>query len=97
MGHGHTTSIRVGGSIAVNQGMDREGRSQIHHTNTTGSHIGGNHDRALASLELVQDPITFILLFVTMDSCRTTISRIQTKSAGQAYIAQAIHLGGGIE
>jgi hypothetical protein len=39
------------------------------HTNTAGSHIGSNHDGALAGLELVQDPIALVLLFVTMDGC----------------------------
>jgi hypothetical protein len=39
----------------------------FNHTNTTGSHIGGNHDGTLSSLELVQDPITLILLLVAMN------------------------------
>lgn len=43
--------------------------SQFNHTNTTGSHISGHHDWALARLELVQDPVSFLLLFVTVDSC----------------------------
>lgn len=38
------------------------------HTDTTGGHIGGYHDGALAGLELVEDPVTLVLLFVTMDS-----------------------------
>lgn len=44
-------------------------RLAVNHTNTTRSHISGNHDRALSRLEFVQDPIAFILLFVAMDCC----------------------------
>lgn len=36
-------------------------------TNTTRSHIGGNHDGALSTLELVKDPITLVLLLVSVD------------------------------
>jgi hypothetical protein len=39
------------------------------HTDTTGSYIGSNHDGALSSLELVQDPIALVLLLVTVDGC----------------------------
>jgi len=46
-----------------------EGGVQINHTNTTRCHIGSNHDGALAGFELVQNPITLVLLFVTMNSC----------------------------
>lgn len=45
------------------------GRGLIH-TNTTGSHVGGHHDGALSSLELVQDPVTLVLLFVTVNGER---------------------------
>jgi len=38
------------------------------HTNTTRSHIGGNHDGALSGLELVEDPVALGLLLVTVDS-----------------------------
>jgi hypothetical protein len=38
------------------------------HTNTTGSHVSGNHDGRLASLEFVQDPVTLVLRLVAMDS-----------------------------
>jgi hypothetical protein len=39
-----------------------------YHTNTTTGHVGGDHDRALSSLELVQNPITLVLLLVSVDS-----------------------------
>ena len=39
----------------------------VNHTNTTGSHISGNHDGTLAILEFLQDPVSFVLLFVSMD------------------------------
>ena len=38
------------------------------HTNTAGGYISSYHNRTLASLEFVQDPVAFILLFVAMDS-----------------------------
>lgn len=41
----------------------------VNHTNTTGSYISSNHDRTLARLKLVQDPITLVLLLIAMDSC----------------------------
>jgi hypothetical protein len=56
---------------------NKEGRGEkvlINHTNTTGCHVSSNHDWALAGLELVQDPITFVLLFVTMDSFKTSVN-----------------------
>ena len=37
------------------------------HTDTTGSHVGGNHDGALASLELIENPVTLVLLLVTVN------------------------------
>ena len=40
----------------------------INHTNTTGSYIRSHHDGTFASLELVQDPITLVLLFVAVNS-----------------------------
>lgn len=45
----------------------RMGVGVCNHTNTTRSHIGSNHDGALARLELVQNPITLVLLLVTVD------------------------------
>ena len=43
------------------------GGAMLNHTNTTGSHVGGNHDGALASLEFVENPVAFLLLFVAMN------------------------------
>jgi hypothetical protein len=43
------------------------GEGGFNHTNTTGSHIGGNHDWALASFKFVQNPIALILLLISMD------------------------------
>lgn len=47
----------------------RRGRGGVvcNHTDTTGSHVGGNHDGALAHLEFVEDPVTLVLLLVTVD------------------------------
>lgn len=42
-------------------------RFAINHTNTAGSYISSNHDGTLASLELIQDPVTLVLLLVTVD------------------------------
>jgi hypothetical protein len=42
-------------------------KAQFYHTNTTRSHISSHHDGALARLEFVQDPISFLLLLVTVD------------------------------
>jgi hypothetical protein len=40
----------------------------FNHTNTTRCYIGSNHDRALAGFEFVQDPVTFVLLLVAVNS-----------------------------
>lgn len=37
------------------------------HTDTTGSHVGGNHDGALAHLELVEHPVALVLLLVAVN------------------------------
>jgi hypothetical protein len=42
-------------------------RAVCNHTNTTRSHIGGNHDGRLSSLELVEDPVALGLLFVAVN------------------------------
>jgi hypothetical protein len=42
-------------------------RGEFNHTDTTRSHISGNHDGALALLEFVENPITLLLLLVTVD------------------------------
>jgi hypothetical protein len=49
--------------------MGGEKGLQFVHTDTTGSHISGHHDGALALLEFVENPITFLLLLVTVNSC----------------------------
>jgi hypothetical protein len=56
-------------SSGEEEGGGGRGDGVCNHTNTTGSHIGGNHDGALASLELVQDPIALVLLLVTVNGC----------------------------
>src|SRR5271155_4992425 len=68
---------------AYSRGRGRVGgRVVINHTNTTGCHVSSNHDWALAGLELVQNPITFVLLFVAMDSFKTSITRIRLRYKG---------------
>lgn len=42
-------------------------RGIFNHTDTTRSHISGNHDGALALLEFVENPVTLLLLLVTVD------------------------------
>lgn len=37
------------------------------HTNTARRNVGSNHDGALSSLELIEDPIALVLLLVTVD------------------------------
>lgn len=46
----------------------REGRDIIL-TNTTRGHIGGHHDGAFGGLKLVEDPVTLVLLLITVDGC----------------------------
>lgn len=43
------------------------GRGEFNHTDTTRSHVSGNHDGALALLEFVENPITLLLLLVTVN------------------------------
>lgn len=72
----------------------------FHHTNTTGSHISGNHDGALSGLEFVQDPVTLILLLVTVDSCencQSMIWKVCWMGEKVTYRVLAIHPGGGNE
>src|SRR5271155_2856438 len=79
---------------AYSRGRGRVGgRVVINHTNTTGCHVSSNHDWALAGLELVQNPITFVLLFVAMDSFKTSITRIKVKIQRRTYRVLASHLG----
>ena len=62
-GNGKKYSIREKGGERMGGGLLSV------HTDTTGSNIRSNHDWALASLEFVENPITFVLLLVTMNSC----------------------------
>lgn len=50
-----------------NQWEQGAGGQFCNHTNTTGGYISSHHDWTLSVLEFVQDPITFILLFVSVD------------------------------
>jgi hypothetical protein len=43
------------------------GRRGLILTDTTGSHVGSNHDRALSGLELVEDPVSLVLLLVSVN------------------------------
>ena len=45
----------------------RKGLGVCNHTDAAGSHVSGNHDRALAHLELVEHPVALVLLLVTVD------------------------------
>ena len=40
----------------------------INHTNTARGYVCSDHNRALAGLEFVQNPVTFVLLLVTVNS-----------------------------
>jgi hypothetical protein len=42
----------------------------FNHTDAAGSHVSGNHDGALAHLELVEHPVALVLLLVTVDGER---------------------------
>jgi hypothetical protein len=58
------------------------------HTDTTGSHVGGNHDGALARLEFVQDPVALVLLLVAVNSWRC-VSSDQVIGCDSTYKAPA--------
>jgi hypothetical protein len=77
-------------------GRTWNGRGAFDHTDTTGSHVGGHHNRALAGLKFVQNPITFILLFVAMDGFSEVSFGTVMEGLG-TYRVLAIHLDGGIE
>ena len=67
--HDHNGQSITSGSHDVNGNGWGLCRFAINHTDTTGSYISSNHDGTLASLELVQDPVTLVLLLVTVDCC----------------------------
>ncbi len=46
---------------------DRKGEGVSNHTDASGSHVGSNHNGALARLELVEHPIALVLLLVAVD------------------------------
>ena len=48
-------------------GEESKGEKAFNHTDTTRSHVSGNHDGALALLELVKNPIALVLLLVSVD------------------------------
>ena len=48
-------------------GEGARGRAILIHTDTTGGHVSGDHDGAFAGLELVKDPVTLVLLLVTVN------------------------------
>ena len=48
-------------------GANGRGNVLVKHTNATGSHISGHHNGTLSSLELVKNPISFVLLLVAMN------------------------------
>jgi hypothetical protein len=65
-----------------------------YHTNATGSHVGGYHDGALAGLELVEHPITLVLLLVAVDGC-DTLAKSPCQVAEKTYTVLAIRPGEG--
>jgi hypothetical protein len=67
----------------------------INHTNTTGCHVSSNHDWAVAGLELVENPITFVLLFVAMDSCNRSVMEMGRLILMDTYKVLASRLDGG--
>ena len=68
------------------------------HTNTTRCDIRSNHDRALAALEFVQNPVTFVLLLVAMNCCaRLVQSNLVYTDSIKTYKVPANHLDAGIE
>lgn len=82
------------GCWSVAQGGGRGfGVGEIH-TDTTRGDICGNHDGALARLELVQDPIALVLLLVTVDGCKE-LAGVGMKRGRGTHKERASHPGGG--
>lgn len=85
---------------------DEKGKTMCNHTDTTRSYVSSNHDWALASLELVEDPVTLVLLLVSVDGCEYVLvkwegffsvkSLRRTKETRETYRALASRPGGGI-
>jgi len=59
------TTKKVRASLGRGRGKDRK-----YHTNATTGHVGSNHDWGFSCLELIQNPITLVLLFVSVN-CKT--------------------------
>lgn len=57
------------GQIEGREMTEGDGNEGVKHTNTTRSNVSCNHDRALAGLELVQNPVALVLLLVAMNRC----------------------------
>lgn len=75
------------------KGRKGECRFAVNHTNTTRSYISSNHDGALPRLEFIQNPITLILLLISMD-CYEDVSRwFKERTHDITYTALANHLG----
>lgn len=65
-------------------------------TNTTRSDVGRDHDGRLGSLELVEDPVTLVLLLVTVDGCENVSQGAEDEEKnGTTYTARAIRPGEG--
>jgi hypothetical protein len=77
----------------------RGGMGVINHTDTTRSHVGGNHDGTLSVLELVKNPVTLVLLLVTVNSCRNVSQgfTVIMEATGKTYKVLASRPGGAIE
>lgn len=62
----------------------------FNHTDAAGCHVSGNHDGALAHLELVEHPVALVLLLVTVDGERWPA--VLAKEAGD-LISDALGAG----
>lgn len=66
--HGlNTAGVLQKGKQKGERGRENREKRNFYHTDTTGSYVGSHHDWALARLEFVQDPISFLLLLVTVN------------------------------
>jgi len=63
------------------------------HTDTTGGNVRGNHYWAFAGLELVQDPVTLVLLLITVNGWeKKMLARVkQTRGMKRANVQSAGH------
>jgi len=66
------------------------------HTDTTRSHVSGNHDWGFALLEFVENPITLVLLLVSVNGCGCVSERDKKgKRNEKTYRAPASRPDGG--